>query len=381
MLIGNMAIAPIAYDWQLHLWSYPVFGDLAGVVPPGKRRATLRTLLDGSFQAAYAQQLGARLPVFPGAVRLRNQVEYSLFGVSATPDVVVGTQHELLERAYIEDYCSRDLARFLPGAAVWARHIREMQDAVEHQGKTFVYLLTPSKVAQYPEFLPPGLPCRSSESSRSQLVPAWISLVRAAGVHLVDTTQPVAALHGQFPFKLFPNGGTHWNSVVGAIAGQLLAERLAEARPDAGFAPLRFSWTWNSEPEGVDVDLDRLMNLLWPVAEQPVPEIRFEPAPEATSCPVSSIVMIGGSFGHSPNEYLSRQACHPEVVEFEYWHTVRLAWHDGELGPLSPVHDAERTQALERADIIIYEENEQLLGQSAHGLALYQSLLGPASSQ
>ncbi len=77
MLIGNMAIAPIAYDWQLHLWSYPVFGDLAGVVPPGKRRATLRTLLDGSFQAAYAQQLGARLPVFPGAVRLRNQVEYS----------------------------------------------------------------------------------------------------------------------------------------------------------------------------------------------------------------------------------------------------------------------------------------------------------------
>ena len=52
---------------------------------------------------------------------------------------------------YLDDYCSRDLARFTPEAEAWAGKVREMEDFFEARGKIFLYVITPSKPAIYPE--------------------------------------------------------------------------------------------------------------------------------------------------------------------------------------------------------------------------------------
>ena len=53
---------------------------LAGVTNPQKAKFTWNGLLHGSYQAAYAQTVGTEVPLYAAAVRLRNQVQYTLFG-------------------------------------------------------------------------------------------------------------------------------------------------------------------------------------------------------------------------------------------------------------------------------------------------------------
>lgn len=373
LLIANMVIGLVAHGHEIRFWDHAAFSALTGVTDRiEKRRLTPRSAWDGSFQAAYAKGVGPRLPVFTFAVRVRNQVMFSLFGTSATQAVLAGAQHELVERAYTDDYCSRDLARFLPGARLWASQVRRMQDVVEGQGKAFLYVVTPSKIAQYPGFLPPGMPCPSTEADRVGLVPAWLALVRAAGVHVVDTTAVITAAHGRYPFPLYPNGGTHWNAVGATLAAQTVAGALAETRPD--FRREDFDWTMSDPPRGVDVDLASLMNLLWWPDARPVPEVTLRPAPAPVSCTARSVVIVGGSFGHAIGEQLSEQPCHPMVTEYEYWHLLTLTWTDGEVAQL-PFDEARRSRDLAGADVILYEDNEQMLGHSLHGKALFDYLV------
>ena len=115
MLIFNMAAGTLLHMNGIRFWSYPLFAALKGVtVKSEKQRLSMRSFLDGSFQADYARQVGPRVPIFEFAVRLRNQVEFSVLGVSAIPAIIVGANTELIEHVYTDDYCSRDVASFLP---------------------------------------------------------------------------------------------------------------------------------------------------------------------------------------------------------------------------------------------------------------------------
>ena len=59
------------------------------------------------------------MPLYPAAVRLRNQVEFSLLGFSPNPVILVTAGGTLIERAYAEDYCSRDTSP-VGGLAHWS---------------------------------------------------------------------------------------------------------------------------------------------------------------------------------------------------------------------------------------------------------------------
>ncbi len=347
---------------------------LTGVTQPEKARLTLDGLLHGSYQAAYARLIGTRLPLYPLAVRLRNQIEYSLFGVAAVPAVIVGRGSSLIETVYAQEYCSRDIAAWRPGAARWAARIREMQDETERRGKTFLYVLTPSKVAQYPDILPPGYTCPAPVGDRTGLVPAWMEMVHAAGIHVADTTATLALAHGAYPFPLYPLGGTHWNQVGAAIAGQTVLIQLEALRPGGGIAPFQFTWGMTNHPTIADVDLARLMNLFSLSGYATVPFVTVQPSPPLQPCPKLHAVIVGGSFGHAIGEFLNASACHLSVTEYEYWRRFTLQWNGGDEVIKPVVAAASRDADVLSADVLIYEENEQILGHSDHGQALWRFL-------
>ena len=63
-------------------------------------------------------------------------------------------------------------------------------------------------------------------------------------------------------------------------------------------------------------------------------------------------------------------ACPVPAVEYEYWHAATLRRGDGGLARQSGVDDARRDADVLAADVLIYEENEQLLSAPLHGQAL-----------
>jgi hypothetical protein len=284
----------------------------------------------------------------------------------------VGRGHVLLERPYLEEYCSRDIAVWQAGAVRWANQIRGMQDAIERQGHAFLYVLTPSKVAQYPAWRPPGYHCPSSQTDRLGIVPAWLAIVRQAGIHVVDTTAVLDAAHGAYPFALFPPGGTHWNAVGQALAMQAILRGLAQQRPGPPFQPFGFTWHMIAHAQGDDTDLADLMNLFTHPWAVPVPAVTYQPATSET-CPARRLVIVGGSFGHAIGNVLTALPCHPDVTEYEYWRRETVTWPEGK--PFhAPVDEAQRRAATLGADVLVYEENEQVLSNPEAGFALSQFL-------
>ncbi len=375
LLLINASAAALGAAAPISLSQYSLFAPLVGVTVPEPPAPGLASVFDGQFQSGFARSVGPAIPVFPLAVRLRNQVAYSVFGVSANPALMVGTGRELLETDYVTEYCDRNLQRFMPFGRRWAAQIRQMQDVVERRKQTFLYVVTPSKPAQYPSFIPPGVPCRARLADRQGLVPAWMALLQAAGVHAVDTTASVAAARSRYPFPLFPLGGTHLNAVGNQLTGEATADGLERQRREGEFLPLAFTWTMDAKPRGSDIDLARLMNLLVPPVSAPVPVVALQSPGPKLSCTVQSVVIIGGSFAGALAEYLSQEPCHPRVQIYEYWHVAVLNWQNGRLSIAEP-DPATRSRDIDAADVVIYEANEQIIQGPYTGTALYQYLLG-----
>ena len=291
---------------------------------------TLARVLDGRFQADYARMIGTRTPLYPFAVRLKDQILFSVFGLSGIPAIVAGRGGALLEREYLTEYCARNLALFLPQAQAWAPKIRQMQDAYESRGKTFLYVITPSKVAQDPELIPPGYPCRSTPADRAGLLPAWRRALDAAGVHYVDTTIPLRAAQGQYGFVMYPRGGTHWNSVGAALATRAIAAGLDALRGDGVLPPPSFTWTMAPRPIWPDDDLASLMNLLVADRSYAVPRVTLDAPPPSGGCRPLSVAIVGGSFMNRPAENLAMGPCHPHVEEWQYWTVFDITWPPGD---------------------------------------------------
>lgn len=370
LLLANLAVRAAAPGREIKL-----FPGLHGVTQPPEQPLGLRAVLDGSFQRAAGQLVGSRVPLHPFAVRLRNQALYTLFREAAVPSLVVGAGGQLVERAYIDEYCSRNTAAFLPGARLRAGRIREMQDAAERRGQTFLYVLTPSKLAQYPDILPPGIPCPASPADRAGQVPAWLDALRAAGVHLVDTVAVLSAAQGRYPFRLYPKGGAHWNQVGGMLAGQAVSAGLEGLRRDGSFPTVPFAWRMSDRLDPLDTDLADLLNLLVAGAREPMPAVMAEQPPPLPGCTPRRVAVVSGSFGNALGSYLSLEPCRPVVAGYEYWRRRHETWDGGRV-TLGEVDPAQRARDLEAADAILYEENEQVLGHSDHGRALYRFLLG-----
>lgn len=368
LLMAQVVLGAVAHGKQMKLCA-AVFG----VARPPVAALTLETLLSGRYQKALGLNIGTREPYFPLAVRVRNQVEYSLFGVSATPSVVVGTHLRLIESGYIQDYCSRNVARFMVGAPAWAAKIRRMQDLVQARRQVFLYVLTPSKVAQYPDTLPAALPCPSTVADRVGVVPAWLAVLRKAGVHEDDTTAALWAARARYPVPLFPRGGTHWDALGAALGAQSIEAALQTQTGDARLAPFTFSWRMSGQPEKTDVDLTFLMNLIWPPVHFTVPLVTLLQAPRAADCRPVRIVIVAGSFMEHIGPALSQLPCGAHVVEYFYWSMHRDLWTDGAVS-FTDVDPALRDRELRDADIVIYEENEAILGHSLHGQKLYDWL-------
>lgn len=347
---------------------------LAGVTNPEEAHLSWAALLDGSFQSAYAHMVGSEMPLYASAVRLRNQVQYSLFGESAVPELLVGRGPSLFETPYSVEYCSRNLATWHAQSDAWAAQIRQMQDIEERRGHAFLYVLTPSKVSQYPDILPRSYTCPSTAADRAGIIPAWLATLRAEGVHVADTTAVMTAAHGAYPFKLFPMGGAHWNAVGSALSIQAVMAELRRLVPHGGFLPYSFTWHMIRHPFGLDIDLSNLLNLIWHFPTAPVPVIDLQPAPPPTPCPDTKVVIVGGSFSHAILETLQKATCNPPAIEYEYWRTYTLYWT--KPGPVLKygVDEAQRSRDILAADVLIYEENEQVLPHPPQGEALYEFL-------
>ena len=110
---------------------------LIGVLRDAAPQLTVDNLTSYTYQRHVSQVIGRLSPVYRPAIRWKNQIYYSWFGMSGTPMIIMGKEKQLYQKEYIEDYCSRDLTTFVPKAEAWVKKVKEAQDFFEARGTTF----------------------------------------------------------------------------------------------------------------------------------------------------------------------------------------------------------------------------------------------------
>ena len=380
----------LVMSWSYLMWNTTV-GELipslrfrtkntiAGIVERAAPLMSLDSVLTGRYQQWVSRSVGELSPMFKPAIGWKNEIYYSLLGATATPDIVVGKRQQLFEMVYLAEYCSRDLATLRAKAEDWAARIRQMQDFFEARGKTFVYVITPSKVAREPQIIPDGYTCVAPEADRDNKLKVYGEILSRHGVHFVDTASKLGDAEAEYGISMFPRGGTHWNALAAALgANDVIGAVDADAR-EPMLRKLNFTWRVSLNPKDADRDLIDLLNLPHPDLHYPVPELTYDsPTPEG--CKPVSITEVGGSFVGGLNAALEKTPCPPRITYWFYWDQKQIDLSQGHAYEF-PVDPAARRRSLLDADVILFEENEQMGPGSTHGTELMKEVAGLAEAR
>ena len=343
---------------------------LYGLIEEASAPFSVASFVRGEDQTNFSRRLGATLPIYAPAVRIRNQVEYSIFGLPNAPSVVFGRDKRLYERAYIDEYCGRTGETKAEALADWAEKIRDIQAYATSHGKAFVYLITPSKVAVYPEYLPDNHLCPSVLRGTTNKLPSYRRALDERRIAYLDGAGLMAAERGRQDIDLFPRGGTHWNALGASLATAQLVSLLNGKNSNLALGGISTAWTQSRDPRGTDRDLVNMLNLYWFDTNYPVPKIALDASKIDQACRPAKIMEVGGSFLEQVNAAMRESRCPPDISYWFYWNFAHVSYANGKRQS-APPRDEDRLTDLASSDVIVLEENEFNIAETDHLKALH----------
>jgi alginate O-acetyltransferase complex protein AlgJ len=372
--VWNLTVAAAFPRLVVRNWS-----PLYGLIEEAPTSFSVASFVRGEDQTKFSRRLGATLPIYAPAVRIRNQIEYSVFGVPNAPSVVFGRDKHLYQRTYIDEYCGRAGEANGQAIADWAEKIKDIQDYATLHGKAFAYLITPSKAAAYPEYLPDNVFCPALLRGSTNKLPPYRDALETRRVRYIDGATLMATERGRHGIEVFPAGGTHWNALGASLAAtQLLSVVKAEAH-HFDLDGIDLAWRETHSPQGTDRDLVNMLNLYWFDTDYPVPEIAYRSKSDHT-CRPAKIMEVGGSFLEQINVALRGSRCPPEISYWFYWNFAHV-FYQGDKRRSEPPRDDTRVSDLTTSDVILLEENESILGMTDHLNALHSLVVAADRAQ
>lgn len=345
---------------------------LVGVTQKVPFNLSLRGFLDGALQKAAVLRVADAMPLRRTLIRLNNQIAYSLFGEITAPGILIGRDGELVQRSYLEEYCSRTIGQADAMADAAIPLLRDVQAYYRDRGKLFLYIVTPSKVADMPDKFTHLIACPSSPQARAELVPAYVARLRAAGIDVLDLATSTHAVQSDAT-PPFPRGGIHWNELAMARGSQQIVDTINTRAGRELLTPFSFTVTVSSPAEGRDRDLAELANLLVAPIDYPTPKLTFSHPPcagrEATRVDAA---LVGTSFIDPVSEVLTEQACLTRLGQYFYFKLGRSR------GGVRQDHLSEaELREVRDVDVMLLEENESLIGRQQYLSLLHQILTTP----
>jgi alginate O-acetyltransferase complex protein AlgJ len=361
-----LALLPLLSAWNLMMPNRqiqvgPTLGGVTNEMPVNFSWSSIR---DGSFQKAVANRLTEAFALRRILIRINNEIRMELFGELTAPHVVRGAKGQLIERTYLDDYCTRTEGMGVELAAKNIPKLRDIQNYYRARGGFFVYLLSPSKAAHLPEYFVDRVPCPSTPAARSEFVGQYVSALRQAGINVLDAATLIHALKGQYDFDLFPQGGVHWNDVGGARVVSALVDEINRQAGREIVPSFTFTYTLSSAA-GADRELVDLLNVFFPPLAYLTPKVKYATSASCADHPARllDVAMVGSSFSHLLATILIEHNCLSRLNLYYYatlgrfggvpYHEIQRNLGEAELAPLRD------------ARIMILEENEAFAARSS----------------
>ena len=242
----------------------PLFGS---IVPTAKDSLTLEAWFDGTYQENRNKYINEQFGFRNTAVRLHNQIAFSLFGKAKANGVIIGKEDYLYEIKYINAYRgAEEINQSELDSNLFM--LKAIQSKLKEKGVELIVVMNPGKASFYSEFIPDEFPIVSNRSYYSEY---QIGL-ESQGIQHIDFGKWFREMKGKTPAPLFPKTGIHWSQYGATLAADSLVNYCMKL---FGKEMNEFGWDKNNLPlqttmESVDDDIGLGMNLYLPIDVLPM---------------------------------------------------------------------------------------------------------------
>lgn len=216
--------------------------------------------IDSEFQPRFHQYLLENYGFREDAIRLYNQVRFSVFGLSSNINVTIGKNGFLFEPWFIHSYYGRNF-RGNDDIEEKVKKLKSIQDSLKAYGKDMIMVIAAGKASYYPEHIPDKM--RSEKSYTNYQ--CFLDNLEKYGVNTIDCNQWFVDAKDTTKVPLFPKTGTHW-SIYGA---QLAADSIVKYYKSLSgkeMNEVKFSgFTKTDQLKYDDRDIEMLLNLSIPL--------------------------------------------------------------------------------------------------------------------
>ena len=337
-------------------WKFFPESSLNGIVVNAPSpHLSLKGWFSGEFQQAaetwFKQYFGFR----SFWVRTYNQIHFSLFrqmpSKSSGTTVVLGENNWLYAQSYLREHAGNSVKPPLEELEQRVQDLRRLQEELERHGKAFLLIISPSKASIYPEYMPRSYRVQSKDRTYYLLTP----LLDKYGIRYLDAYQVLSKAKSTSPYRLFPQGGIHWNDygafLIFRESIEELNRQLTEPLPIPTFDRVDMA-----PPRGSDRDLIELLNVWTPQAiNTPCPYLNFTTTPLPPE-KQPGVLMVGDSFTwHLADFFSEQQICTGVEILFYYNSLIRYPRKDN--FPFDP-KNTDWNQLLLAKKIVILELNQ-----------------------
>ncbi len=259
---------------------------LDGIDPPSKLPAfNTSSWINEEYQKNYALAFEPNIGFHPSLVRLRNQINYSVFSFSDIADVVVGKQGHLFLKPYTNavrgtDFVGREYID------IQTQKMKTIQTELKKKNIDFFVVLAPGKGSFYSEFIPDKIITGAKPDSTNYA--CYKKLFSEQKVNCLDLNAHFLSIKNTEKHPLYSTTGVHWTEYSCYIAGKEIVTYIENIRkinlPKINLQSIEMLNL--SGKHSSDYDAACLMNILTTVPHPTyaIPKLRF-PSDSSTTKP------------------------------------------------------------------------------------------------
>jgi hypothetical protein len=240
------------------------------------------------FQTVFQKYIEEKMGFRPILIKLRNQLDFSVFNYTQAPGVVIGKKGML----FIESYIQNSRGSVFKGEEQINNEVRRLkviQDELKKHNVDFLLIFAPGKATFYSELIPDRYKQRPITNYQY-----YIKVLSGSGINFIDLNAWFLKLKGKTAYPLYPLTGTHWSTYGIGLAADSMFKYIRKLRnidlPD-------FSWDKvivSDSMRYADNDVGELLNLWRPVKPIPMPYPHFVYKQEGKERP--KVIAIGDSY-------------------------------------------------------------------------------------
>lgn len=330
---------------------------------------SLDRLIKGDFQSKLSQWLSENIGFRSLMVRLDNQIYYSLFNEISDESIVLGKENWLYETNYIHSY-NRSYLESRSELEAKVLEMKRLQERLVSRGIQFLFIITPSKVSIYPEYLKPDY-VQKHNHGKQQNYRNMLPLLDKHGIKYLDGHKLIADLKSSSPYPVFPKSGTHWNYVAALHFTNALISEMETALDRSLLTIQCESLETTSVPFREDADIARVSNILsnqlldntylYPkTSNAPHSETTETGKPTTIKSDKPKLLFVGGSFLWAVLYYLDTHQVYSERDMFFYF--KRNYQYPENINAEIQLDQLDWENDIFKKDMIILEANEINIG-------------------